>query len=116
MYLTASLLEVKVTLQALQESMVNYVTLSVTADTKDPMPYATQQPTTTSDAKKDTKHPVVAFPHSSTQERPLHNLPLELSSFVGREQEGAEVKRLLVEDKNRIRRLRQNAACPCGSI
>src|SRR5215203_4700093 len=31
----------------------------------------------------------------STPERPLHNLPSELSSFVGREKELAEVKRLL---------------------
>src|SRR5215213_2090616 len=30
-----------------------------------------------------------------TPERPLHNLPSELSSFVGREKELAEVKRLL---------------------
>jgi hypothetical protein len=30
-----------------------------------------------------------------TRERPPHNLPLELSSFVGREKELAEVKRLL---------------------
>ena len=33
-------------------------------------------------------------------ERPPHNLPLELSSFVGREKELAEVKRLL--ENNRL--------------
>ncbi len=36
---------------------------------------------------------LIAFPHA--RERPLDNLPLELSSFVGREQEVAEVKKLL---------------------
>src|SRR3712207_3531745 len=34
-----------------------------------------------------------------TQERPPHNLPLELSSFVGREKELAEVKRLLEDNR-----------------
>ncbi len=53
---------------------------------------------------------VVAFPRS-TQERPLHNLPLELSSFVGREQECAEVKRLLVEAKNRLVTLTGSGGC-----
>src|ERR687890_2855958 len=32
-------------------------------------------------------------------ERPPHNLPLELSSFVGREKELAEVKRLLKDNR-----------------
>jgi predicted ATPase/DNA-binding CsgD family transcriptional regulator len=36
-----------------------------------------------------------AEPASHTSERPLHNLPVELSSFVGREKELAEAKRLL---------------------
>ena len=39
---------------------------------------------------------LVAFPRAHTAERPLHNLPLQLSSFVGREREIAEVKGLLV--------------------
>lgn len=34
-----------------------------------------------------------------TRERPPHNLPLELSSFVGREKELAEVKRLLEDTR-----------------
>src|SRR5215211_7293927 len=74
------------------------------------MPDATHQPTSTSDAKWDTERSVVAFPRS-IQERPLHNLPLELSSFVGREQECAEVKRLLVEDKNRLVTLTGSGGC-----
>ena len=32
-------------------------------------------------------------------QRPAHNLPLELSSFVGREKELAEVKRLLEDTR-----------------
>ena len=58
------------------------------------MPEATQQP---SDAERNTKGPVIAFPR--TPERPLHNLPLELSSFVGRRQEIAEVKALVGETR-----------------
>jgi predicted ATPase/DNA-binding CsgD family transcriptional regulator len=42
---------------------------------------------------------VVAFPHSHAPERPLTNLPLQLSSFVGREREISEVKRLLTENR-----------------
>jgi hypothetical protein len=34
-----------------------------------------------------------------TPERPRHNLPLELSSFVGREEELAEVERLLEHNR-----------------
>src|SRR5215207_1662958 len=58
------------------------------------MPDAAHQPTSSSDAKRGKESSVVAFPRS-TQVRPLHNLPLELSSFVGRERQIAEVKRLL---------------------
>jgi predicted ATPase/DNA-binding NarL/FixJ family response regulator len=54
------------------------------------MPEATQQP---SDAERDTQSSVIAFPRAP--ERPPHNLPLELSSFVGRKQEIAEVKALV---------------------
>ncbi len=61
-------------------------------DTKGPMPDTAQQPTSSSDAKKGNERSIVSFPRA--QRRPLHNLPLELSSFVGRTQEIAEVKRL----------------------
>jgi predicted ATPase/DNA-binding CsgD family transcriptional regulator len=43
--------------------------------------------------------PAEAEPTPRTPERTLHNLPLELSSFVGREKELAEVKRLLGETR-----------------
>jgi hypothetical protein len=62
------------------------------------MPDATHQPTSSSDAKRGDESSVVAFPRG-TQARPLHNLPLQLSSFVGREREIAEVKRLLNGDR-----------------
>src|SRR5919112_2708702 len=44
-----------------------------------------------------------------TSERPLHNLPSELSSFVGREKELAEVKRLL--ENNRLLTLTGSGGC-----
>src|SRR5215210_6835101 len=44
-----------------------------------------------------------------TLERPPHNLPLELSSFVGREKELAEVKRLL--ENNRLLTLTGSGGC-----
>src|SRR5919107_6219955 len=44
-----------------------------------------------------------------TPEGPLHNLPLELSSFVGREKELAEVKRLL--EHNRLVTLTGSGGC-----
>src|SRR3712207_2808404 len=44
-----------------------------------------------------------------TQERPPHNLPLELSSFVGRKKELAEVKRLL--EGNRLLTLTGSGGC-----
>jgi hypothetical protein len=37
----------------------------------------------------------VAFPETQGLDRPLHNLPLELSSFVGREREKSEIETLL---------------------
>ena len=40
---------------------------------------------------------------------PTHNLPLELSSFVGREKELAEVKRLLMD--NRLLTLTGSGGC-----
>src|SRR3712207_915642 len=44
-----------------------------------------------------------------TPERPHHNLPLELSSFVGREKELAEVERLL--EDNRLLTLTGSGGC-----
>src|ERR687897_3913065 len=38
-------------------------------------------------------------PAPRSPERPHHNLPLELSSFVGREKELAEVRRLLQDTR-----------------
>jgi MoxR-like ATPase len=38
-------------------------------------------------------------PAPHTPKRPPHNLPLELSSFVGREKEIAEVKQLLADHR-----------------
>ena len=61
------------------------------------MPEAAHPPS--SDAKEGTQSQVVAFPRSPEAERPSHNLPLELSSFVGREQQIAEVKRLLGDNR-----------------
>lgn len=47
--------------------------------------------------QRDKSGSVVAFPRTHLPTRPIDNLPLELSSFVGREREIAEVKRLLSE-------------------
>ena len=52
---------------------------------------------------------VEAEPALRTPERPPHNLPLELSSFVGREKELAEVKRLL--ENNRLLTLTGSGGC-----
>ena len=49
-------------------------------------------------------------PSLHAPERPPHNLPLELSSFVGRKQEITEVKRLLGE----VRLLTLTGAGGCG--
>ena len=43
--------------------------------------------------------PAEAEPAPRTPERPPHNLAMELSSFVGREKELAEVKRLLEDTR-----------------
>jgi predicted ATPase/DNA-binding CsgD family transcriptional regulator len=48
-------------------------------------------------------------PALRTAERPPHNLPLELSSFVGREKELAEVRRLLKD--NRLLTLTGSGGC-----
>ena len=52
---------------------------------------------------------VEAEPTLRTLERPPNNLPLELSSFVGREKELAEVKRLL--ENNRLLTLTGSGGC-----
>jgi predicted ATPase/DNA-binding CsgD family transcriptional regulator len=75
------------------------------------MPDTAQQPPSRRDASKGKESSVVAFPHS-IQERPLYNLPLELSSFVGREREIGEVKRLLLqEDNSRLVTLTGSGGC-----
>ena len=70
------------------------------------MPEATHPPR---DAKGDNPSQVVAFPRAP--ERPLNNLPLELSSFIGREREIAEVKRLMLEEQNRLLTLTGPGGC-----
>src|ERR671932_720278 len=63
-----------------------------------PMPQAAQPPS--SDPKAHTQSQVVAFPRSLEEEkRPSHNMPLALTSFIGREREIAEVKRLLAHTR-----------------
>ena len=76
------------------------------------MPDATHQ-STSSNAKKGNERSVVAFP-STHQRPPLHNLPLELSSFVGREQEIAEVKQLLLDKEGKNRLLTLSGPGGCG--
>jgi predicted ATPase len=70
------------------------------------MPEAAHPP---SDAKGDNPSQVVAFPRAP--ERPLNNLPLELSSFIGREWKIAEVKRLMLEEQNRLLTLTGPGGC-----
>ncbi len=41
--------------------------------------------------------PVAAFPPARAPDRPIDNLPLERTSFVGREREVTEATRLLSE-------------------
>jgi hypothetical protein len=53
-----------------------------------------------SDTRGGNRSPVVAFPRMRAPERlPLNNLPLQLTSFVGREREVAELKDLLAEQR-----------------
>ena len=53
--------------------------------------------------------PAQAEPAPRSPERPPHNLPSELSSFVGREKELAEVRRLL--ENNRLLTLTGSGGC-----
>jgi hypothetical protein len=53
--------------------------------------------------------PAEAEPAPRSPERPPHNLPSELSSFVGREEELTEVKRLL--ENNRLLTLTGSGGC-----
>ncbi|MDQ3863613.1 MAG: AAA family ATPase, partial [Actinomycetota bacterium] len=53
--------------------------------------------------------PVEAKSAPRTPKRPLNNLPMELSSFVGREKERAEVKRML--ENNRLLTLTGSGGC-----
>src|SRR5918997_1724104 len=53
--------------------------------------------------------PAQAEPAPRTPKRPLHNLPSEFSSFVGREKELAEVERLL--ENNRLLSLTGSGGC-----
>lgn len=48
-------------------------------------------------AGSDPPGSMVAFPRACTSTTPPHNLPLALSSFVGRERETAEVEKLLAD-------------------
>jgi predicted ATPase len=74
------------------------------------MPQAAHPPNR--DANEGTKSRLVVFPRSpDEEERPAHNLPLELTSFIGRQREIAEVKRLLLEDKNRLLTLTGSGGC-----
>src|SRR5919202_4260889 len=75
------------------------------------MPQAAHPPS--SDPKEHTQSQIVAFPRSlEEEERPSHNLPLELTSFIGREREIAEVKRLLLlEGKDRLLTLTGPGGC-----
>ena len=57
------------------------------------LPGETPQP----DASGDEPSRSVAISRTHTPKRSPHNLPLQLSSFVGREREMAEVKRVLVD-------------------
>lgn len=49
------------------------------------------------DALEDGPGSLVAFPQARAPKRLPHNLPLQLSSFVGREREIAEVEKLLAD-------------------
>src|SRR5918997_2660217 len=67
------------------------------AEGRGPVPDATPP---LGDTRGGNKGPVVAFPRIRAPERlPLHTLPLQLTSFVGRDREIAEVKDLLVDQR-----------------
>ena len=51
----------------------------------------------TSTGNREETGSLVTFPRERSLDRPSHNLPLERTSFVGREREVAEIERLLSE-------------------
>jgi predicted ATPase/DNA-binding CsgD family transcriptional regulator len=61
------------------------------------------------EARGSNRGRLVAFPGGHRDASPPHNLPLELSSFVGREKELAEVKRLL--ENTRLLTLTGSGGC-----
>jgi predicted ATPase/DNA-binding SARP family transcriptional activator len=65
------------------------------------MPNAIHPPddTPSPDAPESDPRRLVAFPRPPASKHPSHNLPLELSTFIGREREMAEVKRLLASTR-----------------
>jgi non-specific serine/threonine protein kinase len=52
-----------------------------------------------------------AQPAGRSPELPAHNLPVALSTFIGRERDITEVKRLLLEDENRLLTLTGSGGC-----
>lgn len=52
------------------------------------------------DDRKDGPGRVVAFPRAGTPGRPPDSLPVESSSFVGREREVAEIEKLLASSRD----------------
>jgi predicted ATPase len=82
------------------------------------MPKAAQPPSSDPEEHAQRDH-VVPFPRSPQQQqeqRSSHNLPLELSSFVGREREIADVKRLLLVEEDNNRLLTLTGPEGCGKI
>ena len=61
------------------------------------------------EARENSRGRLVTFPGEHRDASPPINLPLELSSFVGREKELAEVKRLL--EKSRLLTLTGPGGC-----
>src|SRR5215207_834067 len=74
--------------------------LAWASERRGPMPRAAQPPS--NDPAEHAQGQVVAFPRSlgEGEQRPSpHNLPLELTSFIGREREIAEVNGLLAANR-----------------
>jgi hypothetical protein len=70
------------------------------------MPDATHPPRTFGESDRGR---LVAFPGGHRDARPPNNLPLELSSFVGRGKELAEIERLL--ENTRLLTLTGSGGC-----